>query len=258
MERDPIGVKALVFSLQGDGASRFTSALLIPPETIDMKRTSHTGFTLIELLIVVAIIAILAAIAVPNFLEAQTRSKVSRARADMRTIATGLEAYYIDYNKYPAPHDKHNQRSWFGAAAVAEPPFHSRVSSLLTTPVSYLTSLPDDPFRSTSIPTAIENDPNLRLVKRRQIYFNFPFFRAAFTNFNSIQTFVTAERLAGSWFFYSVGPDSDEFNRVNIGNPIVAAKTYIDYDATNGTLSRGNLFRTQKSGERLGVDPLFQ
>jgi type II secretory pathway pseudopilin PulG len=52
-------------------------------------------------LIVVAIIAILAAIAVPNFLEAQTRSKVSRAKADMRTIATGIESYFVDYNHYP-------------------------------------------------------------------------------------------------------------------------------------------------------------
>jgi type II secretion system protein G len=59
------------------------------------------AFTLIELLIVVAIIAILAAIAVPNFLEAQTRSKVSRTKADMRSVATALEAYEIDYNKYP-------------------------------------------------------------------------------------------------------------------------------------------------------------
>jgi type II secretory pathway pseudopilin PulG len=48
------------------------------------------------LLIVVAIIAILAAIAVPNFLEAQTRAKVSRTHADMRSLATALEAYAVD------------------------------------------------------------------------------------------------------------------------------------------------------------------
>jgi len=59
------------------------------------------GFTLIELLIVVAIIAILAAIAVPNFLEAQVRSKVSRVKADQRSLANGLEAYFVDNNDYP-------------------------------------------------------------------------------------------------------------------------------------------------------------
>jgi prepilin-type N-terminal cleavage/methylation domain-containing protein len=62
---------------------------------------NRKAFTLIELLIVVAIIAILAAIAVPNFLEAQTRSKMSRAKADMRSIVTAIEAYAVDYNKYP-------------------------------------------------------------------------------------------------------------------------------------------------------------
>ncbi|MDX1973973.1 MAG: prepilin-type N-terminal cleavage/methylation domain-containing protein, partial [Candidatus Sumerlaeia bacterium] len=59
------------------------------------------GFTLIELLIVVAIIAILAAIAVPNFLEAQTRSKVSRVKSDMRTATTAIELYHLDNNAYP-------------------------------------------------------------------------------------------------------------------------------------------------------------
>jgi len=57
------------------------------------------GFTLIELLIVVAIIGILAAIAIPNFLNAQVRAKISRALGDLRSINTAMELYAIDYNR---------------------------------------------------------------------------------------------------------------------------------------------------------------
>ncbi|HBF34583.1 TPA: hypothetical protein DDW35_08460 [Candidatus Sumerlaeota bacterium] len=59
------------------------------------------AFTLIELLIVVSIVSILSAVAVPNFLEAQARSKISRAKSDLRTIVIALEAYCIDSNAYP-------------------------------------------------------------------------------------------------------------------------------------------------------------
>src|SRR5258705_1906491 len=80
-----------------------------------MTNRTSPGFTLIELLIVVAIIAILAAIAVPNFLQAQTRAKVSRTLADMRTVGMALEAYRVDNRSYPIP-DRASDRSlkWNG------------------------------------------------------------------------------------------------------------------------------------------------
>jgi type II secretion system protein G len=59
------------------------------------------GFTLIELLIVVAIIGIIAAIAIPNLLNAINRGRQKRTMADMRSIATAVEAYSVDNNFYP-------------------------------------------------------------------------------------------------------------------------------------------------------------
>ncbi len=89
------------------------------------QRQTRSAFTLIELLIVVAIIGILAAIAVPNFLNAQAKAKISRVSADQNAYATAMESYGIEHNnKYP-PGD---------------------FIYFLTTPVSYIAGLFPDPF----------------------------------------------------------------------------------------------------------------
>src|SRR5512145_3070937 len=66
-----------------------------------MLRRKDKGFTLIELLIVVAIIGIIAAIAIPNLLNAIDRGKQKRTMADMRSVGTAVESYAVDTNLYP-------------------------------------------------------------------------------------------------------------------------------------------------------------
>jgi general secretion pathway protein G len=66
-----------------------------------MRNRDSKGFTLIELLIVVAIIGIIAAIAIPNLLNAIDRGKQKRTMADLRSVGTAVEEYAIDNNVYP-------------------------------------------------------------------------------------------------------------------------------------------------------------
>src|SRR5512145_3225724 len=70
-----------------------------------MLNRNQKGFTLIELLIVVAIIGIIAAIAIPNLLNAIDRGKQKRTMADLRSMGTAVESYAVDANVYPVAAD---------------------------------------------------------------------------------------------------------------------------------------------------------
>jgi type II secretion system protein G len=181
------------------------------------------AFTLIELLIVVAIIAILAAIAVPNFLEAQTRSKVSRVRSDFRVLATALESYRVDYNKYPPVNDSLSELS-------------PRLRPL-SSPISYITSIPQDVFerdRSNFVGVGSLQDPSGRSFMYNTSNITF-----------GLGNSTADETSRGSWSITSGGPDREvTFPYYAFSPNFIFSGSYIFqiYDPTNGTISPGELF----------------
>jgi prepilin-type N-terminal cleavage/methylation domain-containing protein len=211
---------------------------------------NKTAFTLIELLIVVAIIAILAAIAVPNFLEAQVRSKVSRTKADMRSIATALESYSIDNNNHYPPAADVGQN-----ASPTSTGFHTRLPTYLTTPIAYITSILHDPFVSqdNTFVTSTVYPPSTEVGKRYAYYC-----LSSWTIGNSTQPYhIHAAggdvwngivNWVGLWLVYSYGPDKVAFHG--------AGATLLPYDATNGTISTGNIVRCQKTSDGTPVHPV--
>jgi prepilin-type N-terminal cleavage/methylation domain-containing protein len=66
-----------------------------------LKKSGNKGFTLIELMIVIAIIGILAAIAIPQFTKYRARAQGSQALSDMRNVKTDLEGFFSEFQVYP-------------------------------------------------------------------------------------------------------------------------------------------------------------
>ncbi|MEN6625711.1 MAG: prepilin-type N-terminal cleavage/methylation domain-containing protein [Candidatus Sumerlaeia bacterium] len=190
-----------------------------------MKR----GFTYIELTIVVVIICILAAIAVPNFLEARTRSGVSRSIADLAMLSMTLESYRLENHAYPLNTKPGEPEGWDLKA--------------LTTPIAYVSALPLDsltlgdargryhPTPMPAIPYRYFNALQLDEVKGLQLepgpYTTpMPGFHAALLWGYGPASTVPAERGEGSTKLLPGG-------KVEI----------LAYDPTNGTVSFGDIYQ---------------
>lgn len=192
------------------------------------------GFTFVELMLVMTIITILAAIAVPNFLEAQTRAKVARAKAEMTAVKMAMDSYRQEAKAWP-----------LNRLAGVSGPWDLTV---LTTPVAYLTSLPQDVF-SVADSRGVR-PPNFKSVTYRYL--------------NGLQLEQPAPPLAGQappaprglqietadfglksgficGLMWSYGPGAGNDTaavRILEGSNIQVTV----YDPSNGTSSTGNLF----------------
>jgi prepilin-type N-terminal cleavage/methylation domain-containing protein len=197
------------------------------------------GFTLIELLIVVAIIAILAAIAVPNFLQAQTRSKVSRVLSELRTMRTAAESYAVDYNRYP-------RMSWGsfapnfnvpGGDRYNGEPIYGTFGPWMTTPVAYITRFDFfDPFVDKKKGTV---SVDAQLYTYQDLRSNsLPLPTSGSFRVPTPFELRSLERNTGQYFLLSIGPSGND--------QLPYEDFYMQYDATNGSISAGTIFVSQK------------
>jgi len=198
-------------------------------------RHNSPGFTLIELIIVVAILAIMAAIVIPNFLEAQTRSKVSRVKADLRSVAFAMETYHVDYKNYPPARS-------YCAGSMDSVGDYNMCPIEITTPVGYIECRPKDVFNKKHYYKYIcpgfgyaNGAPTILAI---WVPRDFPNNSPAT---DDIPYFDYANSPV-KWSLWSVGPKGDVgFWEAGMRHHPVPPRVW--YDPTNGTISNGIVAR---------------
>ncbi|HOE09790.1 MAG TPA: prepilin-type N-terminal cleavage/methylation domain-containing protein [bacterium] len=188
-------------------------------------KTVRCGFTLIELLIVVAIIGILAAIAVPNFMNARTRANVARVMGDHKAIGSALEMYRLDHNDFPWPIG--NGQGHSGYSVYVEY-LHE-----LTTPVAYIATVAyTDIFRP--------QRENTQWYPEDTIYsYQYVSYNGSWARLSNVSA-AMHDRYFKGYCISSYGPDkgANGVEWVPIGGSLASI-----YNPSNGLISAGDIGR---------------
>lgn len=203
------------------------------------------GFTLIELLIVVAIIGILAAIAVPNFLNAQIRAKVSRSYSDMRSTTNAIEQLRLDrgvmlVDFWDDDTDWGRKRIKEIFNGVGDLPEATRrqvdVLGPLTSPISYLASIPKDPFAPKSLEPRTAGHSERSGQQGNDVYHYIDNDDKNPTGGSDYgATMFDPPLKKGTYILFAWGPGTQDFYKTN------GIRLGIPYDTSNGVSSIGDI-----------------
>jgi len=223
------------------------------------------GFSIIEVLVCVALIGLLTAVAIPNFVRVQTQATVAQAKADLAGLKSGLEAYKVDLGEYILATGSNSCLVPFGDYRNGFQPTFER----LTTPVMYVRDTVQ--FRDAFLPTGLYTGVSFNTLERppegsipaeslKHYYYH-----ARNIKDSAVWDQPEADEVKTVWYILeSSGPDQNHHMMYQILNQMThdtsinrARVAMAFYDPTNGTMSRGSIWELGGEPQGTGTSMAF-